>query len=92
MFFGFLMSIVKQGIQEKYGIDVDDGFVLMRNKKFFGKVQEQRLRKKALVQEFSEKDPLPKVCELYSINLNVLQIYMIFVYSNMKQNAFAKLY
>jgi len=60
VFFGFLMSIVKQGIQEKYGIEVEENFTVMRNKKFFGRVQEQRLRKKALVQEFSENDPLPK--------------------------------
>jgi len=60
VFFGFLMSIVNQGIQEKYGIELDENFNLLRNKKFFGRVQEQRLRKKALIQEFSENEPLAK--------------------------------
>lgn len=53
IFFGFLMSIVMEGMHSKYDIQLDKNWAMLKNKKFFGRVNEQHLRKKALIQEFS---------------------------------------
>lgn len=55
VFFGFLMSIVLEGLQNKYEVQVDRNWAMLKNKKFFGRVEEQRMRKKALIQEVSSQ-------------------------------------
>jgi len=54
IFFGFFMSVVVSGLETKYGIELKRQWVLLRNKKFFGRVEQQFMRKKALIEEFSQ--------------------------------------
>ena len=53
IFFGFLMSIIMEGILNKYNVELEKNWTLLKNKKFLGKIEEQNLRKKTLIQEIS---------------------------------------
>ena len=52
LFLGFFMSIVIEGLHHKYEVQIDKGWSVLKNKKFFGRNDEQFLRKKALIEEF----------------------------------------
>ena len=53
IFFGFLMSIIMEGILHKYELELEKNWTLLKNKKFLGRIDEQNLRKKTLIQEIS---------------------------------------
>lgn len=51
IFLGFFMSIVIEGILNKYSIELDRNWILLKRKKFVGSLQEQYMRTKRLIQE-----------------------------------------
>jgi len=59
IFFGFLMSIIMEGILHKYELELEKNWTLLKNKKFLGRIDEQNLRKKTLIQEISSSSGDP---------------------------------
>lgn len=51
IFLGFFMSIVTEGLRAKYDIEISRNWTVLKNKKFFGRICEQHMRKRTLVQE-----------------------------------------
>nr|CAB3226520.1 protein kintoun [Phallusia mammillata] len=58
VFFGFFMSVVFEGLFNKYNVELERNWVLLKNKKFLGTVEEQNLRKQTLIQEIPNKAPM----------------------------------
>ncbi|CAF0706004.1 unnamed protein product [Brachionus calyciflorus] len=57
-FMGFLMSIVIDGLQDKYSIKLDRNCKLLKNKKFMGQIKEQfiRVKSKPLISEMEKNE------------------------------------
>lgn len=55
-FMGFFMSIVIEGLEEKYKIKLDRNCKMLKNKKFMGKINEQHIRvqSKPLIAEMND--------------------------------------
>lgn len=53
LFMSFFISIVIEGLEEKYQILLDKNYVMLKNKKFLGKIQEQyiRIKSKPIISE-----------------------------------------
>nr|XP_039250571.1 PIH1 domain-containing protein 1-like isoform X2 [Styela clava] len=51
IFLGFFMSVVIEGIFNKYEVELDRKWILLKRKKVVGSLQEQYMRKKRLIQE-----------------------------------------
>ena len=57
-FLGFFMSIVFEAISTKYEVELERNWIMLKAKKFLGKVDEQNVRTKKLIQEVSSNDGL----------------------------------
>ncbi|XP_078483061.1 PIH1 domain-containing protein 1-like [Ciona intestinalis] len=65
VFFGFFMSVVFEGLSHKYQVNLDRNWVLLKNKKFLGRLEQQNLRKQTLIQEMpTQTQSKPLVTEL----------------------------
>lgn len=65
---GFMISVAIQGLEEKYGVDLDRNWVMLKNRKSMGKPGVQRIRKRSKnpkMEEVQSKGERPediKVC------------------------------
>lgn len=51
IFMNFFMSVVTEGIYNKYDTELDRNWVMLKRKKMIGSIHEQYMRKKTLIQE-----------------------------------------
>jgi len=61
-FMGFFISIVIEGLEEKYKVKLDRNCKILKNKKFMGKINEQfiRTKSKPLIAEMNESEMKPE--------------------------------
>uniref|UniRef100_H2YDQ5 PIH1 domain-containing protein 1 n=1 Tax=Ciona savignyi TaxID=51511 RepID=H2YDQ5_CIOSA len=64
VFFGFFMSVVFEGLSQKYQIELDRNWILLRNKKFLGRIEDQNIRKRNLIQEMQSTQNKPLISEI----------------------------
>ena len=55
-FLGFFMSVVFEAILNKYDVELERNWIILKAKKFMGKLDEQNVRKQRLIQEVSSID------------------------------------
>lgn len=59
VFFGFFMSVVFEALLNKYEVELERNWTLLKTKKFLGKIDEQNVRTQRLIQEVpSSQKPL----------------------------------
>jgi len=73
-FFGFFMSVVFEGLLNKYEAELDRNWILLKAKKFLGRIEEQNLRKRTLIQEIPNKPPLiSEVEQVYKPKFEIIR-------------------
>jgi hypothetical protein len=62
-FMGFFIAIAIEGLEEKYAISLDRNYIMLKNKKFMGKILEQHIRTKSkpVISEINPKNEKEKV-------------------------------
>ncbi|XP_018654885.1 hypothetical protein Smp_018160 [Schistosoma mansoni] len=67
LFEAFLMTVIFEGLENKYGIELERSWTVLKNKKCMGKPQEQCIRtssRPAIIEMNGSQPPKPKVIEL----------------------------
>ncbi|CAH8659448.1 unnamed protein product [Schistosoma curassoni] len=67
LFEAFLMTVIFEGLENKYGIELERSWIVLKNKKCMGKPQEQCIRtssRPAIIEMNDSQPPKPKVIEL----------------------------
>lgn len=65
---GFLVSVALQGLEEKYSLDLDRNWIMLKNRKNVGQPAKQRIRKKSKnpnLEEVVSKGEIPEDIKLY---------------------------
>ena len=55
-FFGFFMSVVFEALLNKYEVELERNWILLKGKKFLGRLDEQNVKTQRLIQEVSSTD------------------------------------
>ena len=58
IFFGFFMSVVFEALLNKYNVELERNWILLKTKKFLGRLDTQNVRTQKLIEEIPPKKPL----------------------------------
>ena len=65
IFLGFFMSVVFEAVQTKYEVELERNWIMLKGKKFLGKLDEQNVRTQKLIQEVQPSNT-PLISEMPS--------------------------